>query len=162
MVTSPTKKLWVALNMPEVLLAEAVGVVEVKTQTLPSVLTDYLDNLLQSATEIPEASLESFRCLRFKARAEYLVPISRIRRINLDQQDLVQPIPGEAFGGRYSFQQESPGHRQFMFDELIGLETVFSSDVQWRATPQRVPWFIGTHTTLLCRIFDPNLLSESP
>lgn len=46
------------------------------------------------------------------------------------------------------------------FDELVGLATIKSCDVKWRAAAHRAPWYTGTHKTLLSRIFDPELLVE--
>lgn len=130
---------------------------------LPKILTDYLDTLLQSATEIPEQRLAEFKCLRFvSGEHEMLTPLSRILRIEFAQQfrrKFGLKIPTCEGVGRFMLRLESEKQWLF-FDDLIGLETVRSADVIWRPATDRSPWFVGTHKRLLCRIFDPNLLIE--
>lgn len=130
---------------------------------LPQVLTDYLDTLLQSATEIPEQNLAEFKCLRFVAGDhEMLTPLSRIQRIELARQfrrKFGLQIPRCEGVGRYMLRLEAEKQWLF-FDDLVGLEAVRSEDVIWRPGVERSPWFVGTHKRLLCRIFDPDLLIE--
>jgi len=149
-------------------LLEQVTVAELPKPTatpliLPSVLTDYLDTLLQSATEIPEQRMAEFRCLHFiSGEHEMLTPLSRIQRIDFAQKirrKFGLQIPKCEGNGRYMLRLEVEKQWLF-FDDLVGIESVQEEDVIWRQNPERAPWFVGTHKSLLCRIFDPNLLIE--
>ncbi|MFT7244629.1 MAG: hypothetical protein ACI82A_001987 [Candidatus Azotimanducaceae bacterium] len=130
---------------------------------LPSVLTDYLDTLLRSATEIPESHMAQFPCLRFVfGEYELLMPLSRIQRLDFAtklRRRFRLRVPGYDSGNRFMMRLALEAEWLY-FDDLLGLEVVESDDVIWRDAPQRAPWFVGTHKRLLCRIFDPDLLIE--
>lgn len=130
---------------------------------LPSVLTDYLDTLLQSATEIPEQHMADFKCLHFvSGEHEMLTPLSRIQRIDPAQRHRRKfglQIPDCEGEGRYMLRLDIEKQWLF-FDDLVGIEKVGQDQVIWRQSPERAPWFVGTHRSLLCRIFDPDLLIE--
>tara|TARA_R110002073_G_scaffold37621_8_gene108417 strand:- start:2155 stop:2634 length:480 start_codon:yes stop_codon:yes gene_type:complete len=154
----------------DVLLEVQTALAEVHTPVLdqspvilPSVLTDYLDTLLQCATEIPESRMEHFPCLRYQFGVhEFLMPLSRIQRIDLAEKLRFRfriKIPGCEGGNRFMLRLHGSPNWLF-FDDLIGLERVESAEVIWRPAAERAPWFIGTHKHLLCRIFDPDLLIE--
>lgn len=128
------------------------------------ILTDYLDTLLRSATEVPESRIERFPCLRFIAADHvFFTPLSRIARIEYGRDAMrrfAYQIPDYLGSGRYMLRiGETRGW--LFFDELEGMETLESADVIWRANAPRAPWFIGTHKKSLCRIFDPEILLES-
>ncbi len=149
-----------------VLLEQAL--LEVETPSAPElfspILTDYLDTLLRSATEVPESRIESFPCLRFIAADHvFYTPLSRIARIEYGKDNMrrfAYQIPDYIGSGRYMLRiGQSRGW--LFFDELEGMETLESVDVIWRPNAPRAPWFIGTHKKSLCRIFDPEILLES-
>jgi hypothetical protein len=149
--------------LPEQLVVADIPAADSSPVLLPQVLTDYLDTLLQSATEIREQSMDEFQCLRFvSGEHEMLVPLSRVRRIDFTKQfrrKFGLQIPG--CEGQCRFMLRLEAEKQWLFfDDLLGLERVRSEDVIWRQSPDRAPWFVGTHKTFLCRIFDPDLLIE--
>ncbi|MFN3238651.1 MAG: hypothetical protein ACE37D_16530 [Pseudomonadales bacterium] len=127
------------------------------------ILTDYLDTLLRSATEIPESRLEQFKCLHFTSAGQrFLTPLTRIARIDYakdNQRRFAFQIPEHMSSGQYMM-RIGDSRSWLFFDTLEGLETVQSIDVIWRANAPRSPWFVGTHKSMLCRIFDPEILME--
>lgn len=128
------------------------------------ILTDYLDTLLRSATEVPESRIESFPCLRFVAADhQFFTPLSRIARIEYGRDSMrrfAYQIPDYLGTGRYML-RIGQSRNWLFFDDLEGMETLHSVDVIWRPNAPRAPWFIGTHKKSLCRIFDPEILLES-
>lgn len=153
------------VRIQEALLEQALMEVEEVPQepALSPILTSYLDTLLRSATEIPESLLDEFSCLLFRsANMEFLTPLSRIERIEYAadfRRRFAYQIPDYIGAGKYMFRVRDSQDWLF-FDDIIGLEQVRSDDVIWRGGAAMSPWFVGTHRTQLCRLFDPEVLTE--
>ena len=165
------------------------------TELLPEVFTDYLDLLLQDATETVELSevppeemvadgsdeLEvadqfprwairegRFECLQIRVgQYRLLVPMDAVDRV-------------DKFSSRTRFQGiDIPGMRDepdaepalylltchgfrvgIWCSDVTDPLMVTTEDVLWRRIDKQVPWFIGTHKSELCRLFDPKILLQ--
>lgn len=132
---------------------------------LPSVLTDYLDLLLNKKAECPEQSMTRFECLQCQM-GDYpmLIPLSRIRRIEKClEQPALNLIEVPECEGRVNFLLKLNCGRKYLpvqaLKEILWIE---SEDIKWRDTKSTgglisSPWFVGTHPEQLCRLFDPDL-----
>ena len=72
------------VSIQEALLQQALLEAEQQpaVPALSPLLTNYLDTLLRSATEVPESLLRDFPCLSFSSgNMMFLTPLSRIERI---------------------------------------------------------------------------------
>lgn len=141
-----------------------------------SIITGYLDQLLRTGTErdeepvpvmeCPERQMDTFRCLKFISGGyPLLMPFDRISRIDFLAQ--CQPPDGHSIPACQG--EERLQLSLIARDDCINIEAVLepidveNSQVIWRRInaapfPVRAPWFVGTHKSLLCRIFDPSVL----
>ncbi len=153
------------VRIQEALLEQALLEVDAAPEvtTLSPILTSYLDTLIRSATEVPESLIEEFSCLLHRSgNMEFLTPLSRIERIEYAadfRRRFAYQIPGYIGEGRFMFRVRDSKSWLF-FDAINGLEKVKGEQVIWRGGATIAPWFIGTHRTQLCRIFDPEILIE--
>lgn len=161
---------------PTCVLEENIGAV--LEAALPSVFTDYLDLLLQRSTtcsekscsengysekSCPEKEMTEFECIRCRVgRYEFLIPIDRIQRIEKSDSQQARnrlDIPDCQGDARYKLQLS---HRQahIYVHSVAEILWVQSKDVIWRDDQSRAPWYVGTHKSFLCRLFDPHMLDS--
>jgi len=105
----------------------------------------------------PSARTETFACLQVKVGPySLLVPVDQVRRI--EQVEKFDRFAGVSLPGldatNYLLLTDGdlPG---IYVDAVEGITRIEPDDVLWRRPSTRSPWFVGTHTTLLSRVFDP-------
>jgi hypothetical protein len=105
----------------------------------------------------PFARTETFACLQVKVGPyTLLVPIDQVRRI--EQVEKFDRFAGVSLPGLDAtnylllIDVDLPGIYVDAVECIIRIEP---GDVLWRSPSTRSPWFVGTHTTSLSRVFDP-------
>ena len=160
----------------EVLLEERPVCFDTAT-TLPSVFTEYLDLLLQKGTEnfptehfqpeytrvqSPEKKMQQFECVHcLVGNHELLIPIGRIQRIeklNAHHEHYRLDIPDCSGESHFVLKMMNEQGNIYVHSvrEILWIQ---SEDLLWRDEQPSAPWFVGTHKSLLCRLFDPDLLA---
>jgi chemotaxis signal transduction protein len=105
----------------------------------------------------PSARTETFACLQVKVGPyTLLVPVDQVRRI--EQVEKFNRFAGVSLPGLDAtnylllIDVDLPG---IYVDAVEGITRIEPDDVLWRRPSKRSPWFVGTHTTSLSRVFDP-------
>jgi len=100
---------------------------------------------------------QTFSCLRAKLGPySLLVPLEQIRRV--ERVEKFNRFAGVCLPGLKAtsyllvIDPDLPG---IYIDGVNGIAPIEPHDVLWRRPSERSPWFIGTHRSLLSRIFDP-------
>jgi hypothetical protein len=105
----------------------------------------------------PSARTETFACLHVKVGPyTLLVPVDQVRRV--EQVEKFDRFAGVSLPGLVATNYllltdvDLPG---IYVDAVEGITRIEPDDVLWRRPSTRSPWFVGTHTTSLSRVFDP-------
>jgi hypothetical protein len=113
----------------------------------------------RSVIRAPSARTETFACLQVKVGSyTLLVAVDQIRRV--EQVEKFDRFAGVSLPGLDATNYlllltdvDLPG----IYVDAVGggIARIEPDDVLWRRPSARSPWFVGTHTTLLSRVFDP-------
>ncbi|MFT4720498.1 MAG: hypothetical protein ACI9SB_001670 [Candidatus Azotimanducaceae bacterium] len=105
----------------------------------------------------PLARTETFACLQVRVGPyTLLVPVDQVRRV--EQVEKFDRFAGVSLPGLDATSYllltdvDLPG---IYVDAVEGITRIEPDDVLWRRPSTRSPWFVGTHTTSLSRVFDP-------
>jgi len=115
----------------------------------------------RSRVQYINQGLSQFECVYCRIGSHnLLIPLDRIQRIEkLDahhKRDRLD-IP-ECSGESYFVLQMMRNQGNIYVHSVSKILWVQSEDILWRTGQPRAPWFVGTHKSLLCRLFDPNFL----